>query len=83
MKFGALCSGDGLFFNHSTYSNAHHLKNFENKTLTIIASRPIAKDEEVTLKYNTVWFPVEEEVEKDEYIPDELKNMDIGFDDFN
>ncbi len=59
----AIAFGYGSMYNHDARSNAVYEMDFEARTLTIVAIRPIAAGEEITVNYmgeadNTekVWF---------------------------
>lgn len=59
-EYGAIAGGCGLFYNHSNDPAAHHERDYERKAMVMRAARHVKKDEEVTIKYAMVWFPVED-----------------------
>ena len=59
----AIALGYGSLYNHSYHPNARYLLDFEEKTIDIMAIRPIEAGEEITVNYNgdpedpsPVWF---------------------------
>ncbi len=59
---GAIATGCGSFYNHADEPNARYEKDYERQTMTFVAVRPIAPDQEITIRYNTggadtkLWF---------------------------
>lgn len=61
----AIALGFGSLYNHSTTPNAYYAMDFEEKSMLIIALKPIAPMEEIFFNYNgsptdqsEVWFEV-------------------------
>jgi SET domain-containing protein len=65
-KGAAIALGFGSLYNHSYDPNAAYQKNQTDSTISIIAVKPIAPDEEILIKYNfgnaedsgPLWFEV-------------------------
>lgn len=56
----AIAFGPISFANHSAQPNMYLARDYEKNTLASFARRPIAKGEELTFDYETIWFPVME-----------------------
>lgn len=59
----AIALGFGSIYNHDYHANAHYDMDFDARTITIFALRPIAAEEEICINYNgepdnedKVWF---------------------------
>lgn len=60
-EYGCIAGGYALFYNHSNTPNAKHERDYTTKTLIFTAQRDIHTNEEITIKYGTLWFnPIEE-----------------------
>lgn len=57
-KTGAIAYGLISFCNHARTPNAKISRDYQNKTIKLIAQKQIFRGEEITIKYNNVWFKV-------------------------
>src|SRR5580658_3555941 len=66
-KGAAIALGFGSLYNHSYDPNANYRKSEADSTISVIAVKPIAPDDEILIKYNfgdtencgPLWFKVE------------------------
>ena len=63
-QYGAICLGNGSLYNHSNHPNAHVFKDYDHNLIHFIASDNIPAGSEITIKYGTIWFKEEEELEQ-------------------
>lgn len=54
----AIPTGLGMLYNHSPEPNAKVIRHLESGEMEIVAVRDIHPGEEVTFRYESVWFPL-------------------------
>jgi uncharacterized protein len=54
----AIPTGLGMLYNHSPEPNAKIIRHLESREMEIVAVRDIHPGEEVTFRYESVWFPL-------------------------
>ncbi|WP_437673616.1 SET domain-containing protein [Sorangium sp. So ce131] len=54
----AIATGFGMLYNHTSDPNARLVRHVGSRELEVVAVRDIAQGEEVTVHYESVWFPL-------------------------